>query len=217
MMNDPTDNATKVAEFLLKINAVKLQPTNHFIWASGWKSPIYCDNRKILGHPEIRTYIKNEFVSIIKKSYSPSCIAGVATGGIGIGALVADELNLPFCYVRSEAKSHGMKNNIEGDLRKNDKVYVIEDLISSGKSSLKAVRDLRDFGVEVIALGAIFSYGFQKAIDDFKKEACSFITLSNYSTLIYAALKNNYISKSDLETLNLWRKNPAIWKRNAEN
>ena len=215
MMTDPINNAAKVAEFLLKINAVKLQPANPFIWASGWKSPIYCDNRKILGHPEIRNYIKNEFVSLINKSYSPTCIAAVATGGIGIGALVADELNLPFCYVRSASKSHRMKNNIEGDLSKEDKVYVIEDLISSGKSSLKAVQDLREFGVEVLALGAIFSYGFQKSIDNFKKESCSFSNLSNYSTLIDAALKNNYISKSDLDTLNRWRKDPANWKNNA--
>ena len=215
MMTYPINNAVKIAEFLLKINAVKLQPDNPFLWASGWKSPIYCDNRKILGHPKIRTFIKNEFVSLIKKSYSPTCIAGVATGGIGIGALVADELNLPFCYVRSASKSHGMKNNIEGDLNKDDKVYVIEDLISSGKSSLKAVQDLRDFGADVLALGAIFSYGFQKSIDNFKKESCSFSTLSDYSTLIEAALKNNYISKSDLDTLNHWRKDPEIWKSNA--
>ena len=214
MMKSPINNAVKVAEFLLKINAVKLQPNNPFLWTSGWKSPIYCDNRKILGHPNIRNFIKNEFVSLIKKSYSPTCIAGVATGGIGIGALVADELNLPFCYVRSASKSHGMKNNIEGDLSKNDKVYVIEDLISSGKSSLKAVQDLRNFGVDVLALGAIFSYGFQKSFDNFKKESCSFTTLSNYTTLIEAALKNNYISKSDLDTLNHWRKDPAIWESN---
>ena len=217
MMKSPINNAVKVAEFLLKINAVKLQPNNPFLWTSGWKSPIYCDNRKILGHPNIRNFIKNEFVSLIKKSYSPTCIAGVATGGIGIGALVADELNLPFCYVRSASKSHGMKNNIEGDLSKNDKVYVIEDLISSGKSSLKAVQDLRNFGVDVLALGAIFSYGFQKSFDNFKKESCSFTTLSNYTTLIEAALKNNYISKSDLDTLNHWRKDPEIWKSNAKN
>ena len=214
-MKSPINNAVKVAEFLLKINAIKLQPNNPFLWTSGWKSPIYCDNRKILGHPNIRNFIKNEFVSLIKKSYSPTCIAGVATGGIGIGALVADELNLPFCYVRSASKSHGMKNNIEGDLSKNDKVYVIEDLISSGKSSLKAVQDLRNFGVDVLALGAIFSYGFQKSFDNFKKESCSFTTLSNYTTLIEAALKNNYISKSDLDTLNHWRKDQEIWKSNA--
>ena len=216
-MTYPINNAVKVAEFLLKINAVKLQPDNPFLWASGWKSPIYCDNRKILGHPKIRTFIKNEFVSIIKKSYYPTCIAGVATGGIGIGALVADELKLPFCYVRSTSKSHGMKNNIEGDLTKDDKVYVIEDLISSGKSSLKAVQDLRNFGADVLALGAIFSYGFQKSIDNFKKESCSFNTLSDYPTLIEAALKNNYISKADLDTLNHWRKDPATWESNAKN
>ena len=214
-MSEHINNATKVAEFLLKINAVQLQPTNPFTWASGWKSPIYCDNRKVLGHPEIRNFIKKEFVSLINKSCSPSCIAGVATGGIGIGALVADALNLPFCYVRSATKSHGMKNNIEGDLKKNDKVYVIEDLISSGSSSLKAVQDLRDFGVEVLALGAIFTYGFQKSIDNFKKASCSFRTLSEYPTLIESAVQNNYISKSDLDTLNLWRKNPSIWKGNA--
>ena len=208
MMTDPINNAVKVAEFL-KNQCSKITANNPFLWASGWKSPIYCDNRKILGHPEIRTFIKNEFISLIKKSYSPTCIAGVATGGIGIGALVADELKLPFCYVRSASKSHGMKNNIEGDLSKEDKVYVIEDLISSGKSSLKAVQDLSEFGAEVLALGAIFSYGFQKSIDNFKKNLALSVRYRITPLLIDAALKNNYISKSDLDTLNHWRKNPA--------
>ena len=214
-MVNSINNSAKVAEFLLKINAVKLQPTNPFNWASGWKSPIYCDNRKILGHPDIRSFIKNEFVSLIRNNYSPTCIAGVATGGIAIGALVAEELQVPFCYVRSSAKAHGMKNNIEGDLKKTDDVFVIEDLISSGKSSLKAVRDLRDYGVNVIGLGAIFTYGFQTSIDNFKSESCKFSTLSDYNVLIDTALEKKYISEKDLETLNQWRNAPANWNPNA--
>ena len=148
-MNSSKNNAAKVADFLLQINAVKLQPSNPFKWASGWNSPIYCDNRKILAYPKIREFIKNEFISLIKEFDTPTCIAGVATGGIAIGAIVAEELGLPFCYVRSESKSHGMKNNIEGDLKLEDKVFVIEDLISSGKSSIKAIKDLKEIGVEI--------------------------------------------------------------------
>lgn len=214
-MSNSINNAAKVAEFLLKINAVKLQPSDPFTWASGWKSPIYCDNRKILGHPEIRTFIKNEFVNLIERLYNPTCIAGVATGGIAIGALVAQEMKLPFCYVRSKAKAHGMKNNIEGDLKIKDRVFVIEDLISSGNSSLKAVNDLKEFGANVLGLGAIFTYGFQKSIDNFKAESCKFNTLSDYSILIETALNNNYISKLDLKTLMQWRKSPESWKINA--
>ena len=214
-MNNSKNNAAKVADFLLQINAVKLQPSNPFKWASGWNSPIYCDNRKILAYPKIREFIKNEFISIIKEFDSPTCIAGVATGGIAIGAIVAEELGLPFCYVRSESKSHGMKNNIEGDLKLEDKVFVIEDLISSGKSSIKAVRDLKEFGVEITGLGAIFTYGFEVSENNFSEESCSFKTLSNYSVLLETALKNNYISNEELETLVKWRNSPSTWTPNA--
>lgn len=214
-MNSSKNNAAKVADFLLQINAVKLQPSNPFKWASGWNSPIYCDNRKILAYPKIREFIKNEFISLIKEFDTPTCIAGVATGGIAIGAIVAEELGLPFCYVRSESKSHGMKNNIEGDLKLEDKVFVIEDLISSGKSSIKAVRDLKEFGVEITGLGAIFTYGFEVSENNFSEESCSFKTLSNYSILLETALKNNYISNEELETLVKWRNSPSTWTPNA--
>lgn len=214
-MNNSKNNAAKVADFLLQINAVKLQPSNPFKWASGWNSPIYCDNRKILAYPKIREFIKNEFISLIKEFDTPTCIAGVATGGIAIGAIVAEELGLPFCYVRSESKSHGMKNNIEGDLKQEDKVFVIEDLISSGKSSIKAVRDLKEFGVKITGLGAIFTYGFEVSENNFSEEFCSFKTLSNYSVLLETALKNNYISNEELETLVKWRNSPSTWTPNA--
>jgi len=214
-MNNSKNNAAKVADFLLQINAVKLQPSNPFKWASGWNSPIYCDNRKILAYPKIREFIKNEFISLIKEFDTATCIAGVATGGIAIGAIVAEELGLPFCYVRSESKSHGMKNNIEGDLKQDDKVFVIEDLISSGKSSIKAVKDLKDFGAEITGLGAIFTYDFEVSKNNFLRESCSFKTLSNYSVLIETALKNNYISNKELETLVKWRNSPSTWNLNA--
>lgn len=214
-MNSSKNNAAKVADFLLQINAVKLQPSNPFKWASGWNSPIYCDNRKILAYPKIREFIKNEFISLIKEFDTPTCIAGVATGGIAIGAIVAEELGLPFCYVRSESKSHGMKNNIEGDLKLEDKVFVIEDLISSGKSSIKAIKDLKEFGVEICGLGAIFSYGFEVSENNFSNESCSFKTLSNYSVLLDTALKNNYISNEELKTLIKWRNSPSTWNPNA--
>ena len=214
-MNSSKNNAAKVADFLLQINAVKLQPSNPFKWASGWNSPIYCDNRKILAYPKIREFIKNEFISLIKEFDTATCIAGVATGGIAIGAIVAEELGLPFCYVRSESKSHGMKNNIEGDLKQDDKVFVIEDLISSGKSSIKAVKDLKEFGVEITGLGAIFTYGFEVSKKNFLKESCSFKTLSDYSVLLDTALKNNYISNKELETLVKWRNSPSTWNPNA--
>ena len=205
--------SAKVAEFLLKINAVKLQPDNPFTWAAGWKSPIYCDNRKILGHPEARNFIRDAFVEMINNSnIQPDVIAGVATGGIAIGALVAQELNLPFCYVRSSAKAHGLNNTIEGDLKKEESVFVIEDLISSGMSSLKAVEDLRKNGNEVISLGAIFTYGFDNALQNFKSANCTFYTLTDYNQLIDIALSKNYISSKDITDLKKWRENPAQWK-----
>lgn len=215
-MKNQSDNTAKVAEFLLEVNAVKLQPNNPFKWAAGWNSPIYCDNRKILGHPEIRTFIKNEFVSMVNQlETKPTCIAGVATGGIAIGALVAESLQLPFCYVRASAKAHGLNNKIEGDLKPDQSVFVIEDLISSGKSSLDAVSALENFGVSVIGLGAIFTYGFEHAVQNFVNAKCDFKTLTNYECLLDIAIDKEYIQSSDLSKLNEWRKSPSNWKKDA--
>jgi len=215
-MNSQNHNAAKVAEFLLQINAVKLQPDNPFKWAAGWNSPIYCDNRKILGHPNIRNYIKDEFIDMINQlDTMPTCISGVATGGIAIGALVAESLNLPFCYVRASAKAHGLNNKIEGDLSTDQSVFVIEDLISSGKSSLDAVSALKNFGVNVIGLGAIFTYGFEHAEQNFNNAKCKFKTLTDYESLLKIAVEKQYIKQSDLSTLNQWRKSPSNWNPNA--
>lgn len=212
-MSNQFTTSAKVAEFLLKINAVKLQPDNPFTWAAGWKSPIYCDNRKILGHPEARNFIRNAFVEMIKNAkVQPDVIAGVATGGIAIGALVAQELDLPFCYIRSSAKAHGLNNTIEGDLKKEQTVFVIEDLISSGMSSLKAVEDLRINGNKVISLGAIFTYGFDNAVENFKSAECTYKTLTDYNQLIDIALEKDYISSKDIADLKKWRNNPSQWK-----
>ncbi|CAG5087193.1 orotate phosphoribosyltransferase [Parvicella tangerina] len=202
----------KVAEFLLKIKAVKLQPDNPFTWASGWKSPIYCDNRKTLSYPEIRTYLRQRFVDLILETYGkPDVIAGVATGGIAIGALVAQELGVPFIYVRSSSKAHGLNNQIEGDLREGQSVVVIEDLVSSGKSSLVAVEALRAANAIVKGMAAIFTYGFDVAEENFKKHNCKLSTLSNYSLLLQQAVESNYISEEKLETLNQWRSSPNTW------
>ncbi len=206
--------SAKVAEFLLKINAVQLQPENPFTWASGWRSPIYCDNRKILGYPEARSFIRDAFVELIHNSNTkPDVIAGVATGGIAIGALVAQEMNLPFCYVRSSAKAHGLNNTIEGNLKSDETVFVIEDLISSGMSSLKAVEDIRKHGNTVVSLGAIFTYGFDKASNNFKSANCEYHTLTNYNQLIEIAVSKNYISSNEIGNLKEWRENPSIWKQ----
>ncbi len=206
------DRALKVAEFLLQIKAVKLQPQSPFTWASGWKSPIYCDNRITLSFPKIRTFIRQGYSQSILECYGkPDVIAGVATGGIAQGALVAEELGLPFIYVRSSAKGHGMGNMIEGYFEKGQKVVVIEDLISTGGSSLKAVEDLRAAGLEVKGLVAAFTYGFKEAEENFKKHNCPFVVLSNYDFLIETAIKNNYIVESDLESLTDWKENPSKW------
>ena len=208
------NSEAKIAEFLLKIKAIKLQPENPFQWASGWNSPIYCDNRKTLSYPEIRTYIRDCFSNEITKNYSkPDIIAGVATGGIALGALVAQELELPFCYVRAQAKSHGLNNSIEGAIEAGQNVVVIEDLISSGKSSLNAVADLREAGLNVIGMGAIFSYGFNIAEDNFKNANCELFTLTNYSTLLEIALASNYISSTAIIPLEEWRSSPTTWKK----
>ncbi|MBX3165645.1 MAG: orotate phosphoribosyltransferase [Bacteroidetes bacterium] len=206
------DPAYKVAEFLLQIKAVKLQPANPFTWASGLKSPIYCDNRKTLSYPQIRTYIRQHFVDVINQKFSkPEVIAGVATGGIAIGALVAQEMGLPFIYVRSEAKKHGLTNTIEGEIASGQSVVVIEDLISTGGSSLKAVKALREKGCDVKGLVAIFTYGFDEAVQAFKKAKCQMETLTDYSALIDTALQHEYIDKKDIGSLNEWRSNPKAW------
>jgi orotate phosphoribosyltransferase len=207
------DNISKkIALYLMQIKAIKLQPSNPFTWASGWKSPIYCDNRKTLSFPEVRSYIRDSFAATVKELYpGAGMIAGVATGAIAHGALVAEKLGLPFIYVRSEAKQHGLGNQIEGYYEKGQKVVVIEDLISTGGSSLNAVRALREAGCEVLGMVAIFSYGFRKAADSFAEEKCRLDTLSNYNTLIECALESGYIGNSEVETLKKWRTDPSVW------
>jgi orotate phosphoribosyltransferase len=206
------DSAKKIAEYLMQIKAIKLQPSNPFTWASGWKSPIYCDNRKTLSFPAVRSYIRDTFADIVKEFYPQAeMIAGVATGAIAHGALVADKLEMPFIYVRSEAKSHGLGNQIEGYYEKGQKVVVIEDLISTGGSSLNAVRALREAGCEVLGMVAIFNYGFQKATDGFTAEKCTLHTLSNYNALVECAVETGYIGLSEVETLKNWRVDPSAW------
>lgn len=203
-----------VAERLLSIKAIKLQPKNPFTWASGWKSPIYCDNRKTLSYPAIRTYIKNALVKTILELYPDvEVIAGVATGAIAQGALVADELGLPFIYVRSSPKDHGLENLIEGDLKPKQKVVVIEDLISTGGSSLKAVEAIRKDGSDVLGMVAIFTYEFRAAEEKFKNAKVKLTTLSNYEAVLTEALATKYINEKDMDTLREWRQNPAEWKK----
>lgn len=202
----------KIAQSLLQIKAIKLQPANHFTWASGWKSPIYCDNRKTLSYPEIRDLLKQSFAKIIEQKYGkPEIIAGVATGAIAIGALVADFMGVPFIYVRPKPKEHGLGNMIEGEVPKGKKVIVIEDLISTGKSSLKAVEALREASVEVLGMLAIFTYEFQTAKDNFENANVELTTLSNYGVLIQQALNSGYIEQADMETLKQWRIDPGNW------
>jgi len=205
--------AKKIAEYLLQIKAIKLQPSNPFTWASGWKSPIYCDNRKTLSFPDVRSFIRDSFAALITELYPEAeMIAGVATGAISHGVLAADKLQLPFIYVRSGAKEHGLGNQIEGFYQNGQKVVVVEDLISTGGSSLSAVRALREAGCEVLGMVAIFSYEFQKATDGFKAEDCILNTLSGYSTLIDTAVNTGYVSDSDVEALKKWRIDPANWE-----
>jgi orotate phosphoribosyltransferase len=207
------DPAYKVAEFLLQIKAIKLQPEKPFTWASGLKSPIYCDNRKTLSYPQIRTYIRQQFVNTINKHFAkPDVIAGVATGGIAVGALVAQEMNLPFVYIRSEAKKHGLTNMIEGEIQSGQSVVVIEDLVSTGGSSLKAVEALREQGCNVKGMVAIFTYGFAEAKQNFKKSKCILETLTNYDVLVKKALQQEYITEKMAESLQQWRNNPSEWK-----
>ena len=202
----------KTAEVLLQINAIKLRPKEPFTWASGWKSPIYCDNRIVLSFPPIRNYIRETMGKQIEKQFGkPDVIAGVATGAIGIGMLVAEYMGLPFVYVRPEAKGHGRKNQIEGFLQSGQNVVVVEDLISTGKSSLNAVRALKEANVNVRGMIAIFSYGFELAKNNFTAENVTLYTLSNYESLLDQALETNYISSRDLKTLKAWNDNPSEW------
>ncbi|MFA6923627.1 MAG: orotate phosphoribosyltransferase [Bacteroidales bacterium] len=207
------DTKLKVAEFLLQIKAIKLQPQKPFTWASGWKSPIYCDNRVILSYPKVRTYIRQEFSKLVIENFgTPDVIAGVATGGIAHGALVAQELNLPFIYVRSEQKKHGLTNVIEGYFEPKQNVVVIEDLVSTGKSSLNVVKNLRDAGCIVKGMAAIFTYGFKVSEENFVKEKCPLVTLTNYQILIEQALANAVITEAQVESLNKWSKAPDKWE-----
>ena len=207
--------ARKTAEVLLQINAIKLSPKEPFTWASGWKSPIYCDNRIVLSFPPIRNYIRETMGKQIEKQYGkPDVIAGVATGAIGIGMLVAEYMGLPFVYVRPEAKSHGRKNLIEGFIQKGQNVVVVEDLISTGKSSLNAVKALKEAQVNVKGMIAIFSYGFELASENFKKDNITLYTLSNYESLLDQALETKYISQKELKTLLAWNENPSAWNAN---
>ncbi|PHR74067.1 MAG: orotate phosphoribosyltransferase [Lutibacter sp.] len=208
------DTAKKTAELLLQIKAIKLQPNDPFTWASGWKSPIYCDNRTTLSFPLIRTFLRQEIANLVIEKYGkPDVIAGVATGAIALGVLVAEELGLPFVYVRPEAKKHGRQNQVEGMLESGSNVVVIEDLISTGKSSLNAVKALKKANATVKGMIAIFSYGFEVADKNFKKDNVELTILSNYESLLEQASKTNYISEKDIDTLNDWRENPSEWKQ----
>ena len=213
-MNNPnqTKYKSETAELLLKLKAIKLQPNDPFTWASGWKSPIYCDNRIILSNIGCRNKIANYFSQLITEKYKDvDVIAGVATGAIGIGILVAEKLNLPFIYVRPVAKKHGRQNQIEGEVIKGKKIIVIEDLISTGKSSLNAVKALREAELDVLGMIAIFTYDFEISKNNFLKDSVKLNTLSNYSELLKKAVEINYVSEKDIETLEKWNKSPESW------
>jgi len=214
-MSNSNENQRKVAEFLLRIKAIQLSPEQPFTWASGRKSPIYCDNRRILSHPNIRTYIRQiASEAIVERTGKPEAIAGVATGGIALGALIAQELGIPFIYVRASAKSHGKQQRIEGDFSGFSSVFVIEDLISTGKSSLSAVDALRDAGLEVKGLLAFFTYGFPDAVDRFSEKACSFFTLTDYATMLDVACRSEYITDAQKKELDGWSADPVSWSNN---
>ncbi len=206
------DTAEKTAELLLQINAIKLNPGNPFTWASGWQSPIYCDNRIILSFPAIRNYIRDEFSKNIENQFGkPDVIAGVATGAIGIGILVAECLGLPFVYVRPEPKKHGRQNQVEGFLQSGQNVVIVEDLISTGNSSLLAVEALRAAGANIKGMAAIFTYGFDVAQENFKNANVDLYTLSNYQNLLNLAVAKRYISENEEETLREWNLSPSTW------
>ncbi len=207
------ETAQQTAKFLLQINAIKLNPKNPYKWASGWKSPIYCDNRISLSYPKIRNYLAQKMADQAQSLYGNDyMIAGVATGAIGIGVLVADVLNAPFIYVRPEPKSHGRQNQIEGQIDPKKKVLVIEDLISTGKSSLNTVKALKKEGVEVLGMLGLFDYGLQLAIDNFKEEGIQLYTLVDYNQLIIEAKKLKYIKSEEIAVLNAWRISPSDWQ-----
>lgn len=206
------ETAQETAKLLLQINAIKLEPQNPFTWASGWRSPIYCDNRITLSHPPIRNYLREQIAKQIEdKVGRPDAIVGVATGAIGIGALIADYLNLPFCYVRPEPKKHGRQNQIEGYLEPGSRVVVIEDLISTGKSSLNAIKALEEYGANIKAVFAIFTYGFSQAITNFQQADIDLYTLSNYENLLIQAEKSKYITEAETTLLEEWSKSPETW------
>ncbi len=217
-MYNKSEIELKVAEFLLQIKAVKLQPNNPFTWASGWKSPIYCDNRITLSHPSVRTYLRQKLAQLIQEEYGAvDVIAGVATAGIPQGVLVAQELGLPFIYVRAKAKEHGTGSLIEGEIVEGQRVAVVEDLISTGKSSLNAVAALRAAGLSVAGLVSIFNYGFEEAEKNFAEAKCRFSSLSNYSSLIEYAAEHSFIAKNEINLLNTWRLNPSQWGKEPVN
>ncbi len=208
------DTAKKTAELLLQVKAIKLSPNAPFTWASGWKSPIYCDNRVTLSYPPVRNFLKEKIAKLVEEKYGkPDVIAGVATGAIAIGVLVAQELGVPFVYVRPEPKKHGRKNQIEGHLESGQNVVVVEDLISTGKSSLNAIKALKESGATVKGMVAIFSYGFSIASEAFEEFNLDFTTLSNYEELLEQALESNYINEKELITLESWRLNPSKWNQ----
>ena len=211
-MSIASEQRREVAEFLLRIKAIQLRPDDPFTWASGRLSPIYCDNRKLLSHPAVRTFVRQLTSELIDTRFGkPDGIAGVATGGIALGALVAQEMGLPFVYVRSAAKGHGRKNLIEGFYEKGQQAVVIEDLISTGGSSLKAVESLRESGIEVKGLAAIFTYGFAESQERFNNANCAYSTLTDYTTLLEKALDSNYIKKDNIHLLREWSRDPSKW------
>lgn len=211
-MQQIDSTAAKIAEYLLEINAIKLSPDAPFTWTSGWKSPIYSDNRLSLSHPHVRNFIKTSLGELVKSEFPEAqAIIGVATAGIAPGALVADEINLPFGYVRSEAKKHGMGKQVEGDIKPGQKVVVVEDLVSTGKSSLQAVQSLREFGCEVLGMVSIFTYGFDAAKLAFDEAQCPYFSLSNYNVLVEVAASKNLIQPEQMNVLAEWRKSPDTW------
>ena len=211
-MTSAYNTSSKLAEYLLEIKAVKLQPKDPFKWSSGWNSPIYCDNRITLSYPEIRNFIKKEMASAILKQFpGTTALCGVATAGIAIGGLVADELNMPYAYCRPKPKEHGMKNQLEGRLDKSEKIIVIEDLISTGGSSLKVVDFLRNNSYNVVGMVSIFTYGFDEAANNFVKANCALHSLGNYNDMVEQAKEQGIVQESDLPVLAEWRKDPANW------
>ncbi|MFT4521871.1 MAG: orotate phosphoribosyltransferase [Bacteroidia bacterium] len=206
-------SASKLADYLLKIKAIKLNTKQPYTWSSGWKSPIYCDNRITLSYPQIRSFIKKEIALAIKDQFpDTTALCGVATAGIAIGGLAADELGLPFAYCRPKPKEHGLKNQLEGHLFKNHQIVVVEDLISTGGSSLKVVEYLRNEGYNVLGMASIFTYGFDIADQNFQKAACEIFSLSDLSTLLHQAKKSNYINAEEMMSIEQWRKDPSVWK-----